>query len=75
MFQGAATDVWAVLHLELDEAQQMLLVHTAGMMNVRIDFAHVVEVADGRVVNNSARVLRARLTDVGRATNTLFSIR
>jgi hypothetical protein len=32
-------------HLLLDEAQQVLLVHARGGVNVRVDFAHVVEVA------------------------------
>ena len=39
------TDVWAVLHLEFDEPQKVLLVHTARVVNVGVDFTRVVEVA------------------------------
>ena len=33
-----------VLHLMLDEAEQMLLVHATRVMNVRINLAQVIEV-------------------------------
>ena len=35
-----------VLHLVFDEAQEMLLIHAAGVVDVRIDLTQVVEVAN-----------------------------
>lgn len=39
--------VWIVSQLVFDETEQVFLVHTAGVMDVSIDFADVVKVAVG----------------------------
>jgi hypothetical protein len=37
--------VWRLLHLRLDEAQQMLLIHTCRVVNMRVYLSDVVEVS------------------------------
>jgi hypothetical protein len=37
--------VWRLLHLRLDEAQQMLLIHTCRVVNMGVDFSDIVEVS------------------------------
>ena len=41
------TDLGRVLHLTLDEAQQVLLVHARRMVNMGVDFTDIVEVSGG----------------------------
>ena len=41
------THVGAALHFGLDEPQEVLLVHAARMVHVRVDFPRVVKVAKG----------------------------
>ena len=38
------TYIGAPLHLRFNEPQEMLLVHTAGMMDMRIDLPQVVKI-------------------------------
>ena len=52
------TNVGGTLHLRFDESQQMLLVHTAGMVDVGINLADVVKVPRTRTVCESRTVLR-----------------
>lgn len=40
------TDLGRVLHLTLDEAQQVLLVHARRMVNMGVDLTDIVEVSD-----------------------------
>jgi hypothetical protein len=41
------TDLGRVLHLTLDEAQQVLLVHARRMVNMGVDLTDIVEVSGG----------------------------
>lgn len=41
------TNIRATLHLVLDEPQQVLLIHTGGVVNVSVNLSHVVEIAMG----------------------------
>jgi hypothetical protein len=43
--EGARTDVGRALHFGFDEAQEVLLVHAARVMDVRVDLADIVKIA------------------------------
>lgn len=45
------TNVRGALHFRLDESQQVLLVHTAGVMDVGVDLADVIEVPRVRTIH------------------------
>lgn len=40
------TDFRGVLHLALDETQQVLLIHACGMVNVGIDLSDVIKITE-----------------------------
>ena len=42
--EKSGTYVRGSFHLRLDKSKEMFLIHAAGMMDMRIDLAHVVKV-------------------------------
>lgn len=47
--------LWGLLHLGLDEAEKMLLVHAGRVVHVGVHLSHVVEVTMGHALKKGSR--------------------
>ena len=73
--KDTGTHLWAVLHLEFNEAEKVLLIHAARMVHVSIHFASVVEVAmERRREHIRVKRVKTRPTDEGHAIDAHLSI-